>query len=300
MSEFYTTIRPTDRKLWLLERDDGWGASDAAPASGQSRFKSQYRAVAEKAKLIPVEDISNDPNVRWGVKAERNLAEFMQEDHPDLVLATPQVTYHSKKWPFAFANFDGLLHYPDGHLEIWEAKTANIRTAKDWGEAEDDIPREYICQAMHGMAVLTEAPCVRFKVSIAGPDVREYVIWRDDKLIETLMDILGEAWDRVLRKDPPDPESAEDVRLRWPTDSGAERAATQAECDMVFNLKQAQELVASATKQEKYLKTQLKIGMGALSALTVGGKPVVTWRKGKDQPGYSVPPRSGSRKFLVK
>ena len=106
MSEFYTTIRPTDRKLWLLERDDGWGASDAAPASGQSRFKSQYRAVAEKAKLIPVEDISNDPNVRWGVKAERNLAEFMQEDHPDLVLATPQVTYHSKKWPFAFANFD--------------------------------------------------------------------------------------------------------------------------------------------------------------------------------------------------
>ena len=301
MSDYYTMIRPADRKLWLFERRKRIMGSDAAPIAGIAKpeWGTAMTVFIEKSsKEEPDLSFPND-GAEWGTRKEPIVRTKFAEMHPDLHISIPGVTFYSKKWPFAGGNLDGLIHYDDGRDEILEVKTAGERMAHEWGEADDDIPKPYICQAQHYMAV-TGFAVVRFAVLIGASDYREYRIERNDGLIANLMDIEAEFWDHVLRKDPPDPVTDEDVRLRWPTNSDAEREATQAECDMVFNLRQAQELAASATAQEKYLKTQLKIGMGALSALTLDGSPIVTWRKGKDQAGYSVPPRPGSRKFLVK
>lgn len=271
----FTTIRPTDRMEWLRERQQSLGASDSAGSVGQSRWRTPLKTYLDKVAEEPVE--INTLQTRIGNALEPTAREIYQESHADVAVENPTVTHHSNIWPFASANLDGLLHYPDGHDEILEIKTAGSQMAHEWGESHDAIPREYILQACHQMAV-TGLAMVRFAVLIGNNDYREYFIARQDDLINDLMEAEAAFWKLVEARTPPNPENAVDVRLRWPQDSGQLREATHEEIDLAIRIGHLQSTAKAANKELEAAKEELELRIGPFAGLTVGGETIVTYK----------------------
>lgn len=289
MSEFFTTAMPSDKRQWLLERRGLLGASKSPAIAGISKYQTPLQVWAEMVSTE--EPDTNDPSdaAHFGNALQPVITNEYQLRHPEVHVQVPNVTHHLKDRPHISASLDGLLHTPTGD-EILEVKTAGLRSAQEWGEADDAIPEAYVCQAQHQMLV-TGLAVVRFAVLIGGQDYREYSVNRNDDLIGNLSDILDEFWQRVQSRTPPDPVTNEDVRLRWPTDSGATREANDLEISYVRALREVKERKKVIEEEEKYLMADIQRRMGDLSALTMGGENLVTW-KTQSKKGYTVAPQT--------
>lgn len=180
-------------------RSKGLGASDAAPACGLSRYKSQLALYMEKIGEISFTE-ETEP-MRWG----RRLEPIILDAFCERMKRTPisvQERVHHPDIPWMWSTLDCRLSAD----ELVETKTCNGFMAKNFGqEGTDQIPDEYALQATHQLAC-TGAKIVYVPLLIGGQHLKVYEVERNEKLIGQLIDMESAFWGRVLAREAPDPD----------------------------------------------------------------------------------------------
>lgn len=282
------------RTEWLAARRRGIGGSDLPGILGMSRYASPFGVYLDK--IGELEDDDESEAAEWGRRLEPVVAAKFADSHPELtVLPSPGILANRDR-PWQLVNVDGLIVDPGQDVAaVLEVKTANQWLGHEWDDTAGEVPAAALLQGHHELAV-TGCPYVILAALVGGQRYVEVRVQRDEEMIERLIAIEAEFWDRVVRRDPPpldgskvttdllgrlydvDPDS---VRVLDPEEIEPlldQRAFAKAAC------KHADEDLARIDNQIKALLGEKEIGV-------VGGEPIVTWKL-QTRAGYTVAPTS--------
>jgi putative phage-type endonuclease len=279
------------RNDFLEARKSGIGGSDMAAVLGLSRWKTPLDLYLEKtgeAKEKPMTAamemgiefepvISNWYAKKTGHAIQRINSQIKMPGRPHLIANVDRVVVTNGSR--ARLNKDGVLIGADGVVEI---KTASAFKNSEWGSDEDDeIPIEYVIQAMHYLAVTGLEWC----------DVACYVLGsrkiikrveRDEETIREMIDRADVFWHRhVLAGLAPEPVNAADVVKLYPQDNGT---LIEADADLLRLINEARDIRARVKADEQSLDSltdAIKGRLGEATGLAVQGAPILTWKAAK-------------------
>ncbi len=293
-------------------RKRGVGGSEILAALGKDSRCSRLELYKRKVGEIPEPNFADNERVYFGQLLEPVVREEFARRVKQRVIVPAQTLFH----PSA-----PLLGHPDGWMpaicEGVEIKMADKYEAEEFGEEDSDqVPVRYLMQCAVYMA-LTNAERWSLCVLIGGNDLRIYRIPRDPEIEAAVLVGASEFWKHVEARTPPDPQTPEEVRLRWPKDKGSNVTATAEIQEICQHLSAAKSELKKATEREEELKAQIQIFMGEHANLHAPGalKPLATWRTAKpsikfDEARFAARhPRvyekyqrevPGSRRFLLK
>jgi len=207
----YTIERYEDERAWKRARLTGVGASEAAAVVRLSKFQGEFGLYWRKIEGR-VEDEEGDANLgamaEWGHRHEPALSEWFRErtDHGMFAIHDPgdYTIFRSVERPHMFATVDRMVTGPlhDRGPYPLELKASWFSAAREWGAR---IPIGFQCQLQMQLYV-TGATAGFFAVLLNGYDARWYRMERHDRFIKRLCDRVDAFWDRVVRRDPPEPD----------------------------------------------------------------------------------------------
>ena len=303
-----STIELTPRQEWLAKRRLGIGGSDAAAAVRLSPWTTIVELYLDKIGELP--DRDENPDMRRGTLLEPVVRQLYADATGDEIVQPGEIIHHPKLH-FALANLDGLVV---GRDKLLECKTARSRS--EWGEpGSAEIPIVYMCQVQHCMAV-AELP--RADVAVLFGTDFEFAIYEieaDTEFQSLLFEREAEFWRMVEARTPPEPTTADDIKLRWPKSkpisaSGGDKEATAA-IVLAAVRERRKELEAIEERAETILKSAIRDN----EAIEIDGRVVATWKSAKDSDKFDAKafqaehPKlykqfsvttPGSRRFLLK
>lgn len=165
MVKFLTCLT---KEEWLDERVSTIGGSDAGVILGVCPWKTNEQLWEEKVGLREPDDLSDNPLVEYGTRAEEHLRNLFLLDYPQYTLAyAPNNIYTNDKFPFAHASLDGFLVDEEtkrgGVLEIKTATISSKAQKEKW--QGNHIPQNYFAQILHYLMV-TEADFAILKAQL--------------------------------------------------------------------------------------------------------------------------------------
>ena len=289
----------------------GVGSSELLAALGKDHRCSRLELYKRKVGELPEPDLSNDERVRFGVLLEDVIRQEFARRIGCEVIVPKQTMFHPEV---------PLLGHPDGWMPALgygaEIKALDKFGADEFGEDEtDQVPVRFLVQCTGYMA-LTNANRWKLCVLFGGNDLRIFDIPRDPQLESAILAGVNEFWSHVEQRRPPNPETPEEVRIRWPKDTGRTVFATDEIIVSCAHLSAAKGDLKQAERQEAEIKADIQRFMeDASELLGPDGKPLATWRTAKaslkfetdrfaaDHPElYKQYTREqpGSRRFLLK
>lgn len=285
-----------DRDAWAEERQYGLGASDAAAALGMSEYKSRYALWAEKTGLVPREDLSDREDVQFGVKLERIVLETLAERTGRVVTPWTQtsiVVHPEHSWlrctPDAFQTDD------DKGGGIVQAKTTSAWLLHKWDA--DEPPLMPMIQIQTEMAV-TGAEWGTLCCLVGGQKFRWYDVERDDRFITQLIRALGEFWQLVVTRTPPDPDGSESttqaIKKLYPRDNGDEVILPDEFVQLDEELHQVKEQLKAMEPLEakkKELENRFRAAIGDATTGVLRDGVSYTYRR-SENPGHVTAPYS--------
>lgn len=166
-NDTYSVFRYSDKDEWREKRKNGIGGSDAAAALGMSKWLSNVTLWKLKTGRAEQQDISDNPQVRYGTLAEeplRRLYELNNEEKYEVHYQPDTIIVNNEKNYMRYSPDAMLIEKETGRLGIWECKTAQTYKLdrKLW---KSEIPREYYIQVLHGMNT-TGAEFVELQVEL--------------------------------------------------------------------------------------------------------------------------------------
>lgn len=247
-------------------------------------------------KIGASESSEQNEAMYWGTKLERVIAERWQEEHPEnwLDYNEDHRIARSETHPFALATYDGEVwqNWPDGHggfehglhaIAGWEAKTASAYKRSEWDGSTP--PLEYVYQCQWCMFVSGHESWF-LSVLIGGNDYREWLIERDEDIIEMLVGAASNFWKMVEDGTPPAIDGSEASKRVLNT----LYPASEVEDDEPVVLAEAESLAsryvaakAALAEAERTLTTienELKSQMGP-HAVGLAGRYQLTWKPRK-------------------
>lgn len=259
---------------WLKERRLGIGGSDAAAVLGLSKWKTPYDVYADKLGLA--DPIPDNEAMLWG-RLQEPLIRQQYADRTGRAVTVPNAPLVHPVHAFMRANLDGATD----DKRVFEAKTA--RTAQDWGEpGTDEVPQPYLLQVQHYMAVAGFV-VADVAVLIGGSDFRIYEVPADPELQEMMIEAEAAFWDRVQRRDPPEPVTLADAQARFGRSSRAGVVvATEAVEEAVHRLLAIKAQIKGLEGDEGDAKAIVMSALGEMDTLaSPGGQVLVTWKAAK-------------------
>ena len=203
-----------DREAWLQGRTRGIGASSAASAIGQSRWRSNvklWRLITGKEKGG---ELIGNTSVEFGNRAEPVMRELFKLKHPEYTVEYHQYDIlHQDTNEFVRATLDAELttDSPKRYGQnkgILEIKTASLKTKQQWEEWNGRMPQHYYIQCLHQLLATGWDYVILFALlmGLSGDwTLREFEIYRDD--VEDELTLLLEKekifWDYVERNEEP-------------------------------------------------------------------------------------------------
>ena len=137
---------------WLSNRTR-IGGSDAGCILGLCPWKTSSDLWDEKMGIKSPKDLSDNPLVEYGHKAEEYLRELFKLDFPMMeVLYEPFNMWSNDEYPWAHASLDGWINDGD-RLGILEIKTATIKSKEQGLKWKGQIPQQYYAQVLHYLMV---------------------------------------------------------------------------------------------------------------------------------------------------
>ena len=269
-----------DRKTYI-------GGSDVAAILGVSPWKSAFQLYQEKIGAFAEEVSPAKTNLfrrghRWEpIVVEMLVDELCERGHAVELVAQNQ-RYADPTFPFLAAEID-LELLIDGEPVNGEAKTVSPFAAKLWGEEEtDDIPIYYAAQVMHGMMLRPRQRAV--VAALTGFDDRPRIHWieRDEETIAGIRAKEIEFWQRVQDRNPPPPESVDDVRWLYKRDDGETIEADDELLSLCQALKDTKQDAKSLAARTSLLETKIKLRIGSAATVIHGGQRVATWKNNKN------------------
>lgn len=192
-----------ERPEWLELRQQGIGGSDVAAIAGLNKWRSPYEVYLSKIGALD-DDREVGEAAQWG-----NLLEGVVCDEfgrrKGLVPFEVNALLASPDRPWQLANVDRGVINPDGSEAILEAKTGSVYVADGWDD--DSVPTNYVLQGQHYLAV-TGLDHLWYAVLLGGQRLEIRQVNRDEALIDELISIEAKFWQRILDRNPPDPDGS--------------------------------------------------------------------------------------------
>jgi len=291
-------------------RKFGIGASEAAAVLGLSRYTTPLDIYIRKT----TEGVSwpETQATRMGILLEPIVLDLYESDPEGGKVERNLPTVPSVDIPFMFASLDARR--ADTGYPV-EAKTVGVRTMHEWGEpGTDQIPQEYLVQVTHQM-IVTKAQSADIAVLKGGQEFGIYHVAYDDELGQMVIEGLRQFWMRVEKREPPEPQTADEVGRLYRRSREAAIEATPAIVDAVCALLALRKQLKPLTKQEEELETQLKKFLTDRDTITINGEVAATWRSAKESLRFDtkafqhenaelyakfLKPVAGARRFLLK
>lgn len=282
MGNAYSVIKTPDTEAWHAIRDQHLGGSDAAVVAGISPFKSPLRLWMEKTGAIPREDLDGVGCVFWGTTLEPVVADHYARQHHGQVKVRRQPGFLvSKAHPFMGASLDRRVTDKDRGRGILEVKTTSAWNADAWTVTDDNpagVPDAYQLQVQHYMAVtgdqFADVACL-----VGGQDYQERTIYRDQDLIDVLVELEARFWSMVQSGTMPEAightDEAQALLARFPGSSEEVLDLSGSEAVELMNdylAAKADEEAAQARKRQA--ASGLKVLMGDHTKGKVGSAKV--------------------------
>lgn len=265
-------VDPEDLDLWLAQRREGIGSSDAPAIVGLDRFRSPFAVWAEKVYGSEQED---NPAMEWGRRLEGTVAGYYADQH-DAVLMKPTVMWRSRECPVAQANPDRLILTGETPPPVLEIKTS--RLSDEW--KDEAPPDRVLVQVQHQLGV-TGAPRAVVAVLLHGREYREFAVERDQAAIDFLWEAEVEFWQRVTSQTPPPADghasTADALRdLYSAVDPGSIVELDLEQLELVRSLARvrAEQKVLEAREDE--IANTLRLALGHAEVAVVDGIEVLT------------------------
>lgn len=211
-----TMVKHKSRKEWLKARQKYIGGSDVSCILGLNPYKTNLQLYREKKGIVKPDDLSDNPLVEYGSKAEEHIRALFELDYPNLkVEYVTNNSWINDKYPFAAASLDGDSTDENGRHGILEIKTANITSkaqAEKWKDGK--IPDNYYCQVLFYLAV-TEWDYVDLRANLKYdlPDKDLFIITKDFHIertdpnveddIATIMEATAKFAERLKKNEEP-------------------------------------------------------------------------------------------------
>jgi putative phage-type endonuclease len=325
-------ITTNARDEWLANRRSGIGGSDIAAILGLSPWKTAVDVWLDKTGQSTDDAIGNAESVRWGTLLEDVVAREYSERTDRSVQRVNRILRHPDiDW--AIANIDRAVVRPGSRVRVaddggtllgaeglLEVKTASAYKAGDWGRDgdEDAVPVYYQAQVMWYLGI-TGQTWADVSALIGGQRMVIRRIHRDDETIAAMLERANEFWRKhVLTRKPPEPAKAKDVERLFPADNGEAIEATDDLLAAYNAARESKARIAQAEADFEAAAERIKLALGDRSALTLNGKPLVTWKAAKpirrtdwkevaaalrapaDLIAAHTTENPGSRRFLIK
>jgi putative phage-type endonuclease len=293
----------------LPNRRNGIGASEAAAALGLSKYKTALELYFEKIGEAP--PFSGNLATEAGLALEPIvLGEYEKRSGHKLTALQERAPFAGRPWLWA------TIDAKDEHLPaVIEAKTA--RGGPEWGDpGTDQVPQGYVAQSQVQMACVGYALAI-IPVIFRGPmEYVEYRVNADAELFRMMLAGLDDFWARVQRRDPPDPSTYNDIKLRWPKDTGTQIMATPEVLTACAELSRIKREISDLETISEQHEALIKTALADAATLTADdGTTLATWKSSKasrafdakryqtEHPDLIEPymvEKSGSRRFLLK
>lgn len=262
------------RAAWLADRQHGIGGSDVAPILGMSKWRTPLDTYLDK--IGEGEQQEENDAMAWGKRLESAVLDAYADATGHTLFRQHGIIGHAEH-SFLRASLDA---YTTGR--VVEAKTA--RTAQGWGEpGSAEIPDAYALQVQHYMAI-SGHPLADVAVLIGGSDFRIYSLAFDAALYwDAVFPRLAEFWQRVQRREPPEPVSYADAVQRYGRSAIAGRVqASQAAIEAYGALCAAKARIAQAEIEAEDAKAVILRELGEHGdTLTSGDRVLATWKLAK-------------------
>ena len=267
---------------WLEWRRKGIGSSDAPGVLGVSPWASPLSIYADKLGLVDPK--ADNERLEWGRIMEAPIAERYAKKTGREQTEEPYILQHPEL-PWMLCNLDRLITDPEKGLGILEIKSYDPFDRE--GEARVDVQ----VQLQHQLAVtgITWG-------SIVGLAYGRTLVWEDyernDLFVASMIQAELAFWDRVLRTEPPDPDShvatREAIRKLYPKDTGITIDLPPEALKWAELLALAQEEKKSAEGAIALMQNKITIALGNAS---IGRLPDGTGFSFKNQKrkAYDVP-----------
>ena len=275
MASILVTTENISRDEWLAYRNLGLGGSDASVVCGINRWKSPIELYMEKLNMLPPTDAGEA--AYWGSRLEDLVKEeFTMRTGIDVIPV--KAILQSEAYPFMLANLDGICEHPEYGEVIFEAKTSSIYRNGEW--EGDNIPDEYILQIQHYMAV-TGFQGAYIAVLVGGNNFKWQFVRRDEELIEMLIQLESEFWERVQSNTPPELDgsdaSTKFLSQHFPDSVPAEIELPEEAASLIALYDSACEKMEGLTVQKQEAENLLKEMLGKYEGGCIGDRHI-TWK----------------------
>lgn len=180
-------IQCKDREEWLSKRISTLGASEVAAAVGLSPFKTRLELWKEKTGRKKMPDLSGNPAVQFGTRAEEYLRGLYLAEHPNLTGDYhPYDILFQTEIPFMTCTLDcELIDGTTGERGILEIKTAETAKKVQLEKWDGKVPDYYYAQLLHqqiacGDGYKFSTLYAKLRLLNGNSYLREYDFSRDD------------------------------------------------------------------------------------------------------------------------
>jgi predicted phage-related endonuclease len=155
----------------------------------------------------PSDDGNNVDTKKRGHYLEAGVMAWWLDQHPEVLDTTLDEQHYATRadMPWAAATLDALAGDVHGNTLVVEVKTS--QSNDDWGTpGTDEIPAYYAAQIMWSFAMVPDAQLAYVAVLFGYPRLgfEEYVLERDDDLIEAIVARCKAFYDSLSSDVPPD------------------------------------------------------------------------------------------------
>ncbi|MFC6674303.1 YqaJ viral recombinase family protein [Marinobacterium aestuariivivens] len=256
---------------WLEWRRGGITATDATILLNRSPYKTRWRLWAEKTGYAREVDLSLNPLVRRGVQNEDKARQAFEAKHNDLLLPA---CVESAQNPLMRASLDGLT----GDGEPAELKCPSESVWKDvCANGVNSKPYQlYYAQVQHQLLVTDAAK--GWLVFWYEGEIREFVITRDEAMLNELLVQAKEFWQQVLERKEPEKDPERDLYI--PHGKQAERWISAAEEYRIYDaeIQELKQRLSELQDKQKPLLDDMKSLMGEYFHADYGGVMVTRYK----------------------
>lgn len=262
--------------LQKYQRTQYIGASDAAAVLGLDKYRTPLDVWRAKGETPEPDDIDEDNlNIMLGNMMEPIIGKLAGGQIGRKVHRRNQTLFHPD-FDFIAANLD--------YRVVGENVPLECKLTNDW-TAFDEPLLAHIPQVTQQMAVMN-APYayIAYLIDGRGRKFKIHRIERDDVAINGLIEQLCDFWyGHVLTGIPPEPRTADDLKLLYPHHFPKETVELPAELLEKANLLATTKgQIKILEKNQEELEILIKRAIGRAEAGKIGKVPVATWKNNKD------------------
>lgn len=261
-------------------RKRGVGCSELLAALGKDPRCSRLELYKRKVGELPELDLSDEERIIVGDVLEPGLRELFSRKLGFPIVKPDETVFHPEL---------PLVGHPDGIVLSDDQPGIEFKNrdkyifSEEYGEDwTDQVPIRDLVQCT-GYMILTRKQRWLMGVLAGGNERHVFDIRYDEQLVAAIKVGVRDFWTHVEQRRPPNPETPEEVKLRWPKDLGTTVVATREISDLCVELAGAKSDLKEAETQKEAIEAKVKMFMEENAQLVDSdGTLLATWKTAKD------------------